>query len=115
MGFFGRIRDSLTRTKQQIVGRFEAIVQRADDLEMDLTIHFVGWTFQGYVRGYYRMADGKPCMDVSASYFIAMERSRIDELVEILKTFINKTLQEALYLEIHDNVEFRFITPRRRP
>lgn len=24
-----------------------------DDLEMDLTIHFVGWTFQGYVRGYY--------------------------------------------------------------
>lgn len=81
-----------------------------DDLEMDLTIHFVGWTFQGYVRGYYRMADGTPCMDVSASYFIAMERSRLDELVGILQTFVNKTCQEALYLEIHDKIEFRFVT-----
>ena len=33
MGFFGRIRDSLTRTKQQIVGRFEEIVRRADEPE----------------------------------------------------------------------------------
>jgi fused signal recognition particle receptor len=30
MGFFGRIRDSLTRTKQQLVERFEDIVTRAD-------------------------------------------------------------------------------------
>jgi fused signal recognition particle receptor len=30
MGLFGRIRDSLTRTKQQIVERFEDIVSRAD-------------------------------------------------------------------------------------
>jgi fused signal recognition particle receptor len=30
MGFFGRIRDSLTRTKQQLVERFEEIVSRAD-------------------------------------------------------------------------------------
>jgi fused signal recognition particle receptor len=30
MGFFGRLRDSLTRTKQQLVGRFEEIVSRAD-------------------------------------------------------------------------------------
>jgi fused signal recognition particle receptor len=33
MGFFGRIRDSLTRTKQQIVDRFEDIVRRADEPE----------------------------------------------------------------------------------
>ena len=31
MGFFGRIRDSLSRTKQQIVGRFDDIVRRADE------------------------------------------------------------------------------------
>ena len=31
MGFFGRIRDSLTRTKQQIVEKFDDIVRRADD------------------------------------------------------------------------------------
>ena len=33
MGFFGRIRDSLTRTKQQIVERFDDIVRRADEPE----------------------------------------------------------------------------------
>jgi fused signal recognition particle receptor len=33
MGFFGRIRESLTRTKQQLVGRFEDIVRRADEPE----------------------------------------------------------------------------------
>jgi fused signal recognition particle receptor len=33
MGVFGRIRDSLTRTKQQIVERFEEIVSRADSPE----------------------------------------------------------------------------------
>jgi fused signal recognition particle receptor len=33
MGFFGRIRQGLTRTTQQIVGRFDAIVRRADEPE----------------------------------------------------------------------------------
>ena len=33
MGFFDRLRDGLSRTTQQIVGRFEEIVQRADTQE----------------------------------------------------------------------------------
>jgi fused signal recognition particle receptor len=33
MGFLGRIRDSLTRTKQQIVDKFDEIVRRADEPE----------------------------------------------------------------------------------
>jgi fused signal recognition particle receptor len=33
MGLFGRLRDSLARTKQQLVERFEEIVQRADSPE----------------------------------------------------------------------------------
>src|SRR5512133_2464409 len=33
MGFFGRIREGLTRTKQQLVDRFEEIVTRADTPE----------------------------------------------------------------------------------
>lgn len=33
MGFLGRIREGLARTKQQIVGRFEDIVRRADEPE----------------------------------------------------------------------------------
>src|SRR2546428_8862859 len=31
MGFFDRLRDGLSRTKEQIVDRFEEIVQRADE------------------------------------------------------------------------------------
>src|SRR5262245_40816679 len=33
MGFLGRIKDSLARTKQQIVGRFDEIVGRADSTD----------------------------------------------------------------------------------
>ena len=33
MGVLGRIRESLSRTKQQIVGRFDEIVRRADETE----------------------------------------------------------------------------------
>jgi fused signal recognition particle receptor len=33
MGFFDKLRDGLTRTKQQFVNRFEEIVQRADAVE----------------------------------------------------------------------------------
>ena len=33
MGFFDRLRDGLSRTKQQIVNRFEEIVQQADQPE----------------------------------------------------------------------------------
>jgi fused signal recognition particle receptor len=36
MSFLGRLRDSLSRTKQQLVGRFEDIVRRADDPERRL-------------------------------------------------------------------------------
>src|SRR5882672_3345313 len=30
MGIFGRIRESLSRTKEQIIGRFDDVVRRAD-------------------------------------------------------------------------------------
>ncbi len=81
-----------------------------DDLEMELIITFVGWTFQGYVKGYYRMLDGSRSIDVNASYFIVIEESRLGELIAILEGFLKGTLQEAIYLEIQRNLEFRFIT-----
>ena len=56
------------------------------------------------------MADGTASMDVSASYFIAVERNRLSELLEILQTFIGKTQQEALYVEVHENIEFLYVT-----
>ena len=33
MNFLGRIRESLSRTKQEIVGRFEEIIRQADEPE----------------------------------------------------------------------------------
>ena len=33
MGFFDKIKESLTRTKEQFVGRFEEIIKRADEPE----------------------------------------------------------------------------------
>ena len=53
-------------------------------------------------------------MDVNASYFIALDDSRMHELVSILHAFLSKTVQEALYMEIHDKVEIRFITRESR-
>ena len=79
------------------------------ELEMELTLTFAGWTCQGYVAGQYKMADGTCTSDVNAAYFAVLDEARIDELVEILKGFISKTRQEAIYLEIHRNVEFRFV------
>lgn len=79
------------------------------ELEMELTLNFAGWTCQGYVAGQYRIADGSCTSDVNASYFAVLEETRINELEEILQGFIEKTQQEAIYLEIHRNVEFRFV------
>src|ERR1017187_4850461 len=79
------------------------------DLEMELTVTFTGWTCQGYVEGQYMMSDGTSTGDINASYFVVFEESRIQELMDILRAFKAKTLQEAIYLEIHRNVEFYFI------
>ena len=43
-------------------------------------------------------------------YFIAMDRTREDERVGILRTFLAKTQQESLYLEVQVNIEVRFVT-----
>ncbi|MSU78222.1 MAG: hypothetical protein EXS16_09005 [Gemmataceae bacterium] len=76
------------------------------ELEMELTFTFAGWTCAGYVAGHYRMADGTGASDVNSSYFVVLDESRIDVLAEILKNFMDGTTQEAIYLEIHRNVEF---------
>ncbi len=98
--FFVPIRDNDGRPLQAEI----------DDLEMELIVTFVGWTFQGYVKGSYRMSDGGRSLDVNASYFIVIEESRLNELVAILEAFLNETMQEALYLEIQRDFEFKLIT-----
>jgi hypothetical protein len=36
----------------------------------------VGWTFLGYVKGVYRMADGTQALDESGAYVVVLEIQR---------------------------------------
>ena len=55
------------------------------------------------------MADGTQSLDESAAYVVVCDESQIDELEEVIHDFKNKTLQEAMYLEIQRDVEVRFV------
>lgn len=81
-----------------------------DQLEVNLYIQFVGWTFLGYVKGAYKMADGSKSLDESAAYSLVVGEERIDEVVKLLQNFKEQTTQEAIYLEINRDTEVRFIT-----
>lgn len=78
-------------------------------LQAELFVRFSGWTFQGYVKGAYRMADGTQALDESAAYVVVLDEDRIDGLEQLLRDFKSKTLQEAIYLEIHRDADVRFI------
>ena|SRR5438876_12275288 len=84
----------------------------ADDIgrvEVELYLRFVGWTFLGYVKGAFQMADGSKSLDESAAYAVVVEDSRLPELEEVLRAFKRQTKQEAIYLEIHRDVDVRFV------
>jgi hypothetical protein len=83
--------------------------QETQDVQTELYVRFVGWTFLGYVKGTYRMADGTQSVDESGAYVVVLEESRIGELEQVLRDFKGKTLQEAIYLEIQRDVEVRLI------
>ena len=86
------------------------LIAEIDDLEAELYVHFVGWTFLGYVKGVYRMTDGTLARDESAAYSVALDENRVDELEKLLRKFKGQTLQEAIYLEIQREVDIRFIS-----
>src|SRR5688572_13151237 len=75
----------------------------------ELFIRFAGWTFHGFVKGAYQMKDGTRTLDESAAYFVVCDESRLGELEQLLRDFKGQTTQEAIYLEIHRDVEVRFL------
>lgn len=85
------------------------LTDETEELRTEMYVRFVGWTFVGYVKGAYRMADGTQALDESGSYVVILDESRLPELEQILRDFKAKTLQEAIYLEIHRQVDVRFI------
>jgi hypothetical protein len=79
------------------------------ELQTELYIRFVGWTFLGYVKGAWRLADGSQSLDESGAYVVILEEARLPELEQVLRDFKAKTSQEALYLEVHHHVEIRLV------
>jgi hypothetical protein len=80
-----------------------------DDLEMELFIRFVGWTFLGIVQGAYRMKDGTKAIDEHRAYAIILDESRLPEVEEVLCQFKAKTTQEAIYLEVQYHVVLKLV------
>ena len=80
-----------------------------EELLAEVYIRFAGWTFQGYVKGAFRMPDGTQALDESGAYFVVLDETRISELEVLLRQFKSKTLQEAIYLEIQRDVDVRFL------
>jgi hypothetical protein len=85
------------------------LAAETEELKTELFVRFVGWTFLGYVKGAWRMADGTQALDESGAYFVILDEARLPELEQVLRDFKGKTLQEALYLEVHRDVDVRFI------
>ena len=83
--------------------------EEIESLEAELFIRFSGWTFQGYVKGAYRMADGTQSLDESAAYVVVCDESQIEELEGLLRDLKSKTSQETIYLEIQREVDVRFV------
>jgi hypothetical protein len=52
---------------------------------------------------------GTQALDESGAYVVILDESRLPELEQVLRDFKMKTVQEALYLEIHYHVEVRFV------
>jgi hypothetical protein len=85
------------------------LVAEKDDLDMELYVRFVGWTFLGIVQGAYRMKDGTRAIDEHRAYAIVLDESRISEVEEVLREFKAKTTQEAIYLEVQYHVELKLV------
>jgi hypothetical protein len=86
------------------------LTAETEELKTELYIRFVGWTFLGYVKGAYRMADGSRAVDEHGAYMVVIDDSRVPEVEQVLRDFKGKTLQESIYLEIQRDVDVRFIS-----
>lgn len=79
------------------------------DLELELYLQFVGWTFLGIVQGAYRMRDGSRALDEHRAYSVFLDETRLPDVEDVLRAFKAKTTQEAIYLEVQYNVEMRLV------
>lgn len=77
------------------------------DVEDECFLEFGAWTLAGYFKGAWRMTSGERKTDTSAAYMVILPDERLADLEEILHRFKAKTEQEAIYLEVEHDVDFR--------
>src|SRR5262249_20375860 len=75
----------------------------------ELYARFSGWSFEGFVEGAFRMADGTQALDRTEKYMVFLEESRVEELERLLLEFKGQTLQDKIYLEIQHQVDIRLL------
>lgn len=49
------------------------LAEYVEEVKMELFVLFAGWTFLGYVKGAFQMADGSHSLDESAAYMLVLE------------------------------------------
>ena len=70
---------------------------------------FGAWTWQGNVRGVFRMADGSRSEDTLSAYIVFLDEGLLVDLERVLRDFKIQTTQEAIFLEIQRDTELRLI------
>jgi hypothetical protein len=85
------------------------LMAEIEEVQEEIYLRFMGWTFQGFVKGAYRMPDGTQSRDLSSAYIVVLDEAQMTELERVLRDFKSKTLQDAIYLEIQRDVEIRFV------
>ena len=79
------------------------------EVEDECFLEFGAWTLSGHFKGVWRMQTGERRIDTSAAYMVLLPADQLDDLEEILRRFKEKTTQEAIYLEVEHDVDFRLI------
>ena len=97
--FFLPLRDNDGRDLSREIG----------EVEDECFLEFGAWTLSGNFKGVWRMETGERKIDTSAAYMVLLPKDQLATLEEILRRFKAKTTQEAIFLEVEHNVDFRRI------
>jgi hypothetical protein len=65
----------------------------------------VSWIHQGKLSD----ASGVAAIDESAWYSVVIDERQIPDIESVLRTFKEKTTQEAIYFEIQRDIDMRYI------
>ncbi len=78
-------------------------------VEDECFLAFGAWTLSGYFKGAWRSDTGERQLDTSAAYTVLLPAERVPELEAILRRFKARTTQVAIYLELVQEIDLRYL------